>query len=513
MAQRTEKWVGEGVRRLERCTTLQALALEILRLLSGHLPSAAEDVEPDAYVSAVRAASPRSLREEIDAAIIQLVEQITEDNDSIDEEVAAETLLLASEIFAERERTDIYALLVRILGRPRHYPAAIAIAAGQCAIALGFRGLPAQWRDLHIAAGAPAVPTVMGGLARSDWQQLGDWIVEQRGEAWVERTYINLLPVFTAVHGSERVRELVQRVAPIISSDGANEIARSLSRLGVGTAPTPMMERPVVIDDWEAAIHEYVDDLVIAAPPADYFTSMFTRTAHARRAQQAFLAALKDIVQPWQVDEREAADADVRMLRLIEAFLPAGGFDKAVDTLRRHLDDGGTDARSAAIADAALAVLAKTYRRPPPRTQKDPAFTLCIALLHELARDSVAGPGAIRHLIRLDQANFLDSAFAAAVVNASETIVAAVDAAIEPRNDQQLTWLLNAILDQRSAPAFDAFLGRIREREPYAVALLNRITVPPQSVLIVANTNLREFSERTLADRKRHHAGYKDVVE
>jgi hypothetical protein len=502
-----DHWIAAGLRTLERTKTLDGVTKELLRMLAGVPPSSQGDIDVDDYVLSVRAAAPRALRQEIDAALLRIIGAIA-DHDPIDDDVAVETLLLAADIFAEHERTDVFALLLRFLSRPRRYPGAVAIAAAQCAIALGYPALPSQWRELHASVGAPAVPTVMGGMARADWQQLGDWIIEQHGDPWVERTYINLLPSFVAVHGTERVRNLVARVTPVISPGGVDEVVHSLARMGITTSATDADQpRRSAMSELEMLIEDYVEDVGNNTPPAEFFGARFAGSANPRREERAFVAELREFLQPWRIEDRNPSPQDARLLRLVSAFTPTGGFDKAVDALHRHIDLGANDALAADIAEAALSVLAKTYHRTPPRAQNDPAFAQCVALLRELADDRIAGPSAIHHLMRLNQVNFQDADFAAAVVKFSETITAAVDAAIEPRSDQHLTWLLNAVVEHNTADGFHILLNRVRHYEPAAVTGLNYIRIPPTEIF-VSSENLSAYQKLTLTERLRHHEEY-----
>lgn len=506
-----DNYIAAGLRKLARTKTLDGVTTELLRMLAGVPPLSQGDIDVDDYLLAIRAAAPRALRQEIDAALLRIIEAITE-RDPIDDDVAVEALLLAADIFAEHERTDVFALLIRFLSQPRRYAGAVAIAAAQCAIALGYPALPAQWRELHASVGAPAVPTVMDGLARADWQQVGDWILEQRGDPWVERTYINLLPSFVAVHGTERVRNLVARVASVISPGGADDVVSSLARMGISASTTSTDQPRSTMSELDVLIDEYVEDVGNNTPPAEFFGAIFAASAKPRREERAFIAELREFLQPWQIDDREPSPQDARILRLISAFMPAGGFDKAVDALHRHIDLGVNDALAANIVQAALSVIAKTYRRTPPRAQNDPAFAQCVELLRELAGDPIAGPSAIHHLMRLNQANFQDANFAAAVVKSSETITAAVDAAIELRSDQQLTWLLNAVIEHSGTDGFHAFLDRVRHHEPRAVTGLNRVMIPPWEIF-VSGGNLNAFQRLTIGERQRHREGYERFLD
>jgi hypothetical protein len=504
-----DAWSKTVLAKIDRCSTVDEVAAVLLNILGGDLPGASDDVQPHAYVEAVRSMASRVIREEIDDAVRQMLERVVE-IDISDEDAASELLLLTGEIFAGRARADIAALLMQILSHPRLYPATVAVAAGQCLLALEYHAEPRQWQELHAATGELAVPTVMLGLVRSGGQHAGDWIVQHPGDPWIERTFLNHLAAFNVLYGAERVGALAQHVAGSLSVGGSEELQESLSRLGIAieSNQAALLRQVAAADDLESAVAEFLDGEDVTASAAEFFRERLARAANPRKAERALGGVLKQVVDAWQVDGREPSQDDIRMLYLIEAFTPPGGFDKAFDVLVRHLELERADEISQATSQAALAVLTKTYRRRPPQALKDQAFTVYLSLLHRLVEDPFNAPVAIRQLVRFGEADFNDPLFGAAVLRTRETVTAVADAALDPRNDTLLTWLLNETLGLESPDSFEAFLEQLKLRETGTLERINGILVPPQSLLVAEDRNVHIFNKWVLTYRTGHWEKY-----
>lgn len=149
---------------------------------------------------------------------------------------AAVALLLASKSICAYRSEDALTQITRILRKPTQFSPRVAIAAGQAALMLGFRGDASIWQSLQSHAGSRGVPVTIGGLERCDWHALISWLPRVLGEPYAERTFLNALPTLSEKHSTEEMIGLITEVNKAMSEAGRAEVMAFVADRGLTTA-------------------------------------------------------------------------------------------------------------------------------------------------------------------------------------------------------------------------------------------------------------------------------------
>jgi hypothetical protein len=448
--------------------TLDALAEVLLRVLEGESEST---LFPHRYIIETYKGLSRALRDDVDMSVLRLLEALAA-REEWNTDASVELLLLTRTLFASREVAPAALVCIaRILANPDDYAAETAVAAGQAAIALGYYGAPDLWYRLYQMAGNYAVPTVVGGLARTDWKSLLDWLDQRRHDAWIERTVINLLPAFLVTQGAERVRGLANSIWASTSESGREEIHSFMKRMGLEFEPADSAVEPAR-SDWALILRALLRGELTTHVGEAGGVEPYLRKLFVGRGEDA-ATEFRDVLNTELIDWRDGllrSDHFIdTMLDLICAFRPDRGAAKTIECL----EENGATLSGQAILKA-FNTLAIFYEKSPARGARALLYARYLRLLRQFTCHAEVGSYALNALLRLNAIDFKDRQFASMVVSDESRQQQVVDFAVAaPWNEKLLSWLLDASVrgSWPDRPAvFKTFVKSLRQ---HAGVLLN----------------------------------------
>lgn len=474
---------------LSEAQTLDETMLVIRRALEGATGSDGEGILPHHYIATVHGELPRHVREELEEAVLRLMTRLA-DGEAWHVDASVELLLLSRTIFASRQRAAAAELAVaRIFHNMHAHPSATILAAGQAAIGLGYYGEPAQWHRLYDTVGNDSVPIVIGGLMKTSWQALLNWLRERLPDRYVERTIINLMPYFFVTQGTAKVAELMRAVWDDIDDDAREELTAVLARAGLDTptVATQLAQSSAVASkaaNWREefrAIFAGEREIEIAeAGGAGQYVRSRLRAAGTDEGDPAFAKALKERITKWQVGRSNSVPVLDPMFSLVAEFNQSHGITKILELLEQRADTDLDEAKT--IRDASFETLNRIYNLPPQNAVRDKTYGRYIKALRTLAVESDLAPGAIRRLLELDAVDFDDRVFGAGIVNDDRAFLEAFDFAMNFRGQASkvyLSWLLEACVASDESACFEHFVDLLKERCSSVAVLFNCIEVTP----------------------------------
>lgn len=473
---------------LTAADTLEQTTEILLRALHGDSDSSrlAHRYVKDAYI-----VLPRDVREDVDQSVLRLLDELCRGADWATD-AALELLQLTRTLFSSRAAGQAaLPFIARILSNPDEYAPAIAVAAGQAANTVGYHGSPQMWYRLYELASDLAAPTVVGALAKTDWQALLDWLDHRHGDAWVERAVINQLPAFLVTHGAERVRELATLIWASTSDAGAREILSFMKRMGVEFDPVePATKAPRT--DWSIIIRALLGGELSKHVEESGGVEAYVRTLFVGRADTApseFRDALNDEIIAWRDMGLASEQFTNTMLDLIRAFRPNVGAAKTLEYLERNRAD-----LSGRVVVKILEALVTYYAKPPARGTRDRVHARYVHALRVLTFHPEAGHTALSALLTLNAIDFRDLEFASRIVTDEARQTQVVEFAVAANwNEMLLSWLLAAAVRAASPeePAiFRSFVSNLRQHagnDPFvwwqSVAIGTKAIPVPREVL------------------------------
>jgi hypothetical protein len=493
--------------------TLDETAEVLLRALEGESESG---LLPHRYILETYKGLSRQLRDDVDQSALSLLDGLAGRAEwNID--AAVELLLLTRSLFVSREAAHAALVFIaRILATPHDYAPEIAVAAGQAAIALGYHGAPDLWHRLYEMAGDHAVPTVVGGLAKTDWKALLDWLDLRSFDAWIERTVINLLPAFLVTQGTERVHGLANSVWPSTSESGRKEIRSFMKRKGLEFEPVESAVEPTQAD-WSQVIRRLMSGEVALQVEEAGAVELYVRKLFVDRSPDA-PSEFRHALNVGLIRLRDASRASERsldtMLDLISAFTPERGAAEIVDCLEKR----GTALGGAAILKA-LAAVSLYYKEPPATGLHDRAYKRYVQALRKLTAHPEVGPIALGALLALNAIDFKDGQFASMVARDEGRQRQIVDFAVGGGwSAELLSWLLGASVraSSREQPAvFDSFIAHLRRHAGNTLRIFwQSIEIPPDTRIVVPRDLSKPYAilfERVVLPEL--HRMYQNVTE
>lgn len=436
---------------LAAAETLVETAAVLLRALEGESESS---LIPHSYVSETYKVVPRRVREDVDQAVLTLLAGLS-GRVEWNTDAAVGLLLLTRRLFVSRDVAQAALVsITRILAKPEEYAPQVAVAAGQAGIALGYYGSRNTWKSLYDIAGDLAVPTVIGGLARADWKALLAWLADHRGDPWIERTTINLLPAFLITQGPERVREIAALTWNSTSESRRNEILSFMKRNGLEFQP---VDSPVETTqaDWPLIIRsllsgELAHEIQEAGDVATYVRRVFVGRDDASKE---FTKALNYELNGWRDPSLRPEHAIATMLDLIGAFEPDRGPAKAADLLDKALPKLGH-----AITMKAIGVLLQHYGKSPENAKRNRTYIRYVQALRRLSIHPEVGRIALDALLKLGALDFTARPFVSMVIRDEAKQQQVVDFAVaDSWNLKLLSWLLDAAVRESTMKHFVAY--------------------------------------------------------
>lgn len=431
------------VTELANAVNLDETAELLLRALEGELET---QLLPHRYISETYRVLSREGRGEVNHAVLDLLNDIANRSDWNDD-AAVELLLLAKRLFASTDAGQVALVpIARILTNADDYSPEVSVAAGQAAVVLGYRGSPAVWCRLYDLVGDYAVPTVMGGLARTHWNSLLTWVDDHRGDEWIERTAINLLPSLLITQGVERVQQLVALIWRSTSESRQDEIRSFMARkrLAFEVAST----KKGVPSDWVPVIRallngELAYDVDEAGGVTSYVQAIVGRGQYAF---DEFLTTLNRELMSWPTSSADSDVATGAMLDVIVAFRPSSGPRRVVDLLER--DDANLDK---GVVLRALDAMLGYYPKPPGKNVRDRIYTRYVHALRRLVTRSGLAETALGALLNLGAIDSRSKQFASIIVCDDALQRQVVDFAFASGgNADLLSWLLEACVRESS---------------------------------------------------------------
>jgi hypothetical protein len=466
--------------------SLEETALILRRALEGETGTDGEGMLPHRYVAAVHGELPRQVREELELAVLRLLTRLA-DGEAWQTNAAVELLLLSRTVFASRSRAAGAELAVtRIFQRMHRYPRAIVIAAGQAAIGLGYYGAPTQWHRLYDLAGNDSVPTVIGGLMKTDWQALLGWLRDRLPDSFVERTLITLMPYFFATQSASRVTELVNAVWDEVAEDVRRELRTAMVRAGLDmqTAPHSPVSPPALRENWREELRalfagERETEIQGAGGAAQYLRGRL-EAAGTPEDHPAFAKALKEGITRWQIGPSGSLPPLQTLCSIIAEFRQPAGIAKLLDLLEERADTELDEAKP--VRDASFDTLSRIYTTPPQNPERDKTYARYANVLRRLVMNKDMATRAFHTLLEFDAVDFDDRDFASAVVNSEATFTEAFEFAMSGRAEPSkphLSWLLDACVETDDARHLEHFVDLLKERNRSVAVRFNAIEVTP----------------------------------